>query len=77
VPFEDLKNAHYTALIESLNQAKVLKADFNLNATDINNLDFTIPIYLDVPSESINGYFYLNKIENYKGNITKCEIIRL
>jgi len=77
VPFEDLKNAHYTALIESLNQAKVLKADFNLNATDINNLDFTIPIYLDVPSESISGYFYLNKIENYKGNITKCEIIRL
>jgi len=75
--FEELKNEYYTALIESLNQAKVLKADFNLNATDINNLDFTIPIYLDVPSESISGYFYLNKIENYNGNITKCEIIRL
>jgi len=72
-----LKDKYYPSLIESLNQAKIMKADFYLNATDISDLDFTIPIYLDVPIESINGYFYLNKIENYKGNITKCEIIRL
>ena len=77
VPLDELKDKYYPSLIESLNQAKIMRAEFNLNSTDISDLDFTIPIYLDVPIESINGYFYLNKIENYKGNITKCEIIRL
>lgn len=71
---------NYTLINEIYTRYKKITAFFNLNAIDIQNLDFTIPIYLDVhePDIEINGHFYLNKVENYMGGkLTKCELIRL
>lgn len=73
-------NAKYSTLKEMMTSYKKVTAYFKLNATDIAKLNFLIPIYLDVhtPTQNINGYFYLNKVENYKGGeLTKCELIRL
>lgn len=70
-------NSNYQTLIEILQSPKVIRCENNLDITDITDLDFSIPVFIDVPSENINGYFYINKIENYKGGITTCEIIQL
>lgn len=49
---------------------------FMLTSSDISVIDFSIPIYLDIPN--IKGFFYLNKIENFKEKKSiKCELIRL
>jgi hypothetical protein len=71
---------NYSTMEAILNRYKKITAYFNLNSVDIAELDFLIPIYLDVHTAEIqvNGYFYLNKVENYKGGeLTKCELIRL
>jgi len=55
-----------------------LNADFN--EKDISELDFTIPVFIDkhTPKIHVNGYFYINRVENYqKGKSTKVELIRL
>ena len=50
---------------------------FKLTPLDIQELDFSIPVFLDVAEMDINGYFYINKISNYSGGLTSCELIRL
>lgn len=77
IGFETLVPKYYSTLQEILNNTKLLKIKVNLDITDITNLDFSIPIQIDRPDLNLSGYFYINKIENYKGNITSCEIIRL
>ena len=59
---------------------KMVTAAFRLTEVDIANLDFSIPIYLDVhdADTQINGNFYINKITNFKENkSTKVDLIRL
>lgn len=78
--FNSLISANYTVLTGMMNQSKFVSAYFKLNAVDIANLDFTVPVYLDVHDENIhiNGYFYINKISNFKAdNVTKVDLIRL
>ena len=78
--FPSLINENYNVLMGIMEQVKFISAAFKLNEVDIANLDFTIPIYLDVHySEiNINGYFYINKISNFKKNSdTKVDLIRL
>jgi hypothetical protein len=67
----------YTALIGILDKTKALKIPLHLSEDDVSNVDFTIPIYLHIPERSIDGYFYLNKIENFTSGLTLCEFIRL
>jgi len=78
--FESLLQNNYSVLRGMLNQVKFISAGFRLTEVDIANLDFTIPIYLDVHISDIhiNGYFYINKISNFKRNeTTKVDLIRL
>ncbi len=78
--FTNLINENYKVLLGMVDKSKLVTASFNLNAVDIQNLDFTIPIFLDIHSSEIhiNGYFYINKISNFKSNSpTNVQLIRL
>lgn len=71
---------NYQVIEEIFDKYKKITGYFNLSAVDISELNFLIPIYLDVHTNDIqvNGHFYLNKVENFKGGeLTKCELIRL
>ena len=78
--FPSLIDTHYSTLVGMLDQVKFVSAYFRLKEIDIANLDFGIPIFLDVHNAEvhINGYFYINKISNFKENSsTKVDLIRL
>ena len=78
--FTSLISENYNVLLGIMNQVKFISAGFRLTEVDIANLDFTIPIFLDVHYSEIhiNGYFYVNKISNFKKNATtKVDLIRL
>jgi hypothetical protein len=55
-------------------RTKVLNAYFNLAQTDIAELDFFIPVFVDY----YNEYFYINQISDFIENrSTLCELVRL
>lgn len=76
----NLLENNYSELQNVLTNVKKLTGYFKLTAIDISDLDFTIPIFLNVqtPKMQINGYFYLNKVSNFRSDkLTQCELIRL
>lgn len=75
--FDILVPEYYEAIQGILNNTKALKLPLRLTPKDISELNFVIPKYLNIPQLGIDGYFYLNKIENYKGETTLCEFVRL
>lgn len=78
--FTNLIAANYSTLQGMLNKIKFVAAYFQLKETDVVNIDFTIPIYLDISDGKtvVNGYFYINKISNFKvDSSTLVELIRL
>jgi hypothetical protein len=75
--FDVLVPKYYNALTEILDRTKALGLVINLTPIDIQELDFSIPIFLDVPELDVNGYFYINKISKYRQGKTSCELIRL
>lgn len=77
VGFPELVPVHYNALIDILDNTKAIALVTKLTAVDIQELDFIIPIFLDIPQMNINGYFYINRINNYKEGGTSVEYIRL
>lgn len=77
VGFDELVPDYYSALTSILDNTKALGLVFNLTPLDIQELDFSIPVFLNVPEMDINGYFYINKISNYSRGLTSCELIRL
>jgi len=77
VGFDKTVPEFYEALAGILDNTKAIKIPVKLTALDISTLDFIIPKYIHCPDIGIDGYFYINKIENYKGDITLCEFVRL
>lgn len=75
--FAEIIPKHYKVLNEILENTKVITAILKLNGKDVNELDFSIPIYLDVPEYSISNYFYINRINNYRKGLTNVELVRL
>lgn len=75
--FDVLVPEYYNALTDILTNTKAIGLTINLTPIDIQELDFSIPIFLNVPEMDINGYFYINKISNYRQGKTACELIRL
>lgn len=73
----DLVPVHYKQLTSILNNTKVINAVIKMNGKDVKELDFSIPVYLDVPEFSISNYFYINRIEQYKKGLTNVELVRL
>lgn len=76
----NLLDDYYTQTIDLLQRGKVLKASFRLNQIDIFNLDFNKLIYVNfyINGQIIQGYFILNKIEEYTGqeDSTVVELIK-
>ena len=54
---------------------KYVRAFFRLDSVDIQNLDFTLPIYVS----KFNAYFYLNKIVEFTGKdqVTEVEMVKI
>jgi hypothetical protein len=77
IGFDKTVPEFYEALAGILDSTKAIKLPIKLTALDISTLDFTIPRYIHCPDIGVDGYFYINKIENYKGDITLCEFVRL
>jgi len=76
----NLIEENYSELQSVLINVKKVTGFLKLNATHISNLDFSIPIFLNVhaPKMQINGYFYLNKIGDFtSGKLSQTELIRL
>ncbi|CAB4151238.1 hypothetical protein UFOVP600_7 [uncultured Caudovirales phage] len=77
IGFQTLVPKYYQTIKGILENPKVIKIVAKLDITDISDLDFSIPIQIQRPDLNLSGYFYINKIENYKGNLTSCEIIEI
>ena len=75
--FTEITPKHYKVLNEILENTKVINATLKLNGKDVSELDFSIPIYLDVPEFSISNYFYINRINDYRKGLTNVELVRL
>lgn len=82
IPFcvpKQFEESKYEALRMLLYKTKGIDIVFYLRNTDVSNIDHLIPIYLNVShgKTQLTGMFYLNKVVNYKGGLTKCELFRL
>ena len=77
IPLSEILPVHYKDLQVILDNTKAITAVLKLNGKDINELDFSIPCYLDVPALSISNYFYINRINDYKKGLTNVELVRL
>lgn len=78
--FTHLIAENYTVILGMFDQVKFIEAGIRLTELDVLDIDFTIPIYIDIhtPLFHANGYFYVNKISNFKENVTtKVQLIRL
>jgi hypothetical protein len=79
--FTILLTENYTYLISILQKFKLAKINFKLNSIDLQNLEYTKPIYLNFETKEngqISGYFYLNFIEQFQENkTTNVELIKL
>ena len=67
-----LISSYYTTIQAILDKSKVIQLPFRLTPLDVQNVDHLTPIKVDC-----FGTFYLNKIENFKDEITICELVRL
>ena len=76
-----LLEKNYAALGKVLNEMEYLRANFLIKTSDLNNLDFSIPIFLNIQTEkiTISGYFFLNLISEFagEGKTTTVELIQL
>lgn len=84
----DLEN-DYNILQQILYRSKAIKLRLKLNEVDLNKLQrydlptkqmgFLQPISLSIQTEKINlnGYFYVNKIENIQGGFGTAELIKI
>jgi len=67
-----LLNDYYDTIQALLDKSKVIQLPFRLTPLDVQNVDHLTPIKVEC-----FGTFYLNKIENFKDEITICELVRL
>ena len=70
---DNLIQTFYQAFIDVLDKAKIVTCLLRLNASDINQLDLTIPVYI----EYFNSYFYVSKISGYNPNRNVSTLVEL
>jgi hypothetical protein len=63
----------YQALEGVLDRAKIPSLLLRINASDINQLDFTVPVYI----EYFNAYFYISQIREYKPGSNESTLVEL
>jgi hypothetical protein len=69
ISFKNLINQNYNALKRILQSNRALKLLLRLTRTDFDTIDFTVPIYLNVNTQShgqIVGHFYVNEIDQWQ-----------
>jgi hypothetical protein len=72
--FSQIIYNNYPAIKKILNQSKVLIGEFNLKDSDVCNIDFSVPYFI----EQLGNYFMLNKINNFiPGEPTTVELVKL
>lgn len=72
----NLINKNSSTLINTLQNLRIVKANFNLNILDIYNLDYFIPVYI----KKIQSYFFISSINQYnytEHDLTEVELIKL
>lgn len=69
--FDDLIEDNYTALKSMLTNTKYLEVLVNLNASDINQLDITTPVYL------LDEYWFIQQVKQWKVNSPDSTIVKL
>lgn len=62
--FQNLLDKNYPLLTQTINSNKAVTCLIRLNNLDVNQLDFSRPIWIDY----FGAYFYLNEISQYKVN---------
>ena len=76
--FEYLKDNYFNVLEEISIDAKVINGIVRISPIDLNTIRYSfIPVWIYSAKFNIDGYFHVNKIENYKNNIAQVELIRL
>lgn len=71
--FTNLREAHYSLIDAVIKNYKKLRISLRLTASDINQLDFTAPVYL----QQFESYFYISKVEDYKPSTRDSCIVEL
>lgn len=73
---DNISETYYKVLIDILTNAKRCVLPIRLNASDINQLDFTKPVYI----KHFNAYFYISQIKAYtptNNESTMVELVKL
>tara|TARA_R100001440_G_scaffold23689_1_gene38574 strand:+ start:4285 stop:6570 length:2286 start_codon:yes stop_codon:yes gene_type:complete len=73
-----LFNTYYSKMLKNIEEGGRLVAFFNLNSTDIENLDFRKLIYLDNDFD-VRGYYLIEKVIDYKpiqNGLTKVSLFK-
>jgi len=71
---EKLIANNYQGLVDSLDQLKLVRAEFVLNENDVKDFDFSTPVWV----EQWGSYFYVNKITNFReGKMTSVQLVKL
>lgn len=64
---------NYQYLIDVFDKTRIIRAYFRLNAIDINNLDFKIPVYVDY----YKSYFYISGVIEYSPGTNESTLVEL
>jgi len=77
--FDVLKEIYYPTLLGMLFKTKAPAYNVQLTRQDVQELDFLIPVYLDVHREDIDvtAYFYVSRVGNYLNGFARVELVRL
>lgn len=76
--FEFLKDNFFTVIQEISTDAKTLITNVMLTPMDIQEVRGSfVPVWIYSAKHNIDGYFHVNKLENYQNNMAKAELIRL
>jgi len=70
---DNLIPTFYQAFIDVLDKAKIVTCLLRLNASDINQLDLTKPVYI----EYFNSYFYVSDIKGYNPDRNVSTLVEL
>lgn len=73
---DNLIEKWYGDFEQVLDKSKILTINLRLNASDINQLDFTKPVFI----KHFNAWFYISQIKGYDPtvtDVTQCELVKL
>ena len=72
--FQSFINYNYQGFMKVLDKMQTVTVSMNLSLVDIYQLNFKRRKYI----KQLGGYFYLNKVNNYKnGKASECEFVRI